>query len=122
MPGFAPLVSRGEQQYKAMTVPELTQQMFSPRNMMAACDPSHGRYLTAAAIFRGRMSMKEVSVYNYTLPLPARNKTSRLSTILLYHTFTVIYHSTVKPLFTYSIGQKWLYILQKVLKLKYGFP
>ena len=28
--------------------------------MMAACDPRHGRYLTVAAIFRGRMSMKEV--------------------------------------------------------------
>ena len=25
---------------------------------MAACDPRHGRYLTVAAIFRGRMSMK----------------------------------------------------------------
>jgi hypothetical protein len=29
---------------------------------------------------------------------------------------------TVKPLFTYSIGQKWLYLLRKVLKLRYGFP
>jgi hypothetical protein len=29
-------------------------------NMMAACDPRHGRYLTVAAMFRGRMSMKEV--------------------------------------------------------------
>merc|ERR1719277_1957558 len=28
--------------------------------MMAAADPRHGRYLTVAAIFRGRMSMKEV--------------------------------------------------------------
>jgi tubulin beta len=28
--------------------------------MMAACDPRHGRYLTVAVIFRGRMSMKEV--------------------------------------------------------------
>merc|ERR1711881_832751 len=28
--------------------------------MMAACDPRHGRYLTVAACFRGRMSMKEV--------------------------------------------------------------
>merc|ERR1711892_1011285 len=26
---------------------------------MAACDPRHGRYLTVAAMFRGRMSMKE---------------------------------------------------------------
>ena len=49
-----PLVSR------ALTVPELTQQMFDAKNMMAACDPRHGRYLTVAAVFRGRMSMKEV--------------------------------------------------------------
>lgn len=34
--------------------------MFDARNMMAACDPRHGRYLTAAAIFRGRVAMKEV--------------------------------------------------------------
>lgn len=58
MPGFAPLTSRGSQQYRSLTVPELTQQMFDAKNMMAACDPRHGRYLTVAAIFRGRMSMK----------------------------------------------------------------
>ena len=60
MPGFAPLTSRGSQQYRALTVPELTQQMFDSKNMMAACDPRHGRYLTVAAVFRGKMSMKEV--------------------------------------------------------------
>jgi len=60
MPGFAPLTARGSQQYRALTVPELTQQMFDAKNMMAACDPRHGRYLTVAAVFRGRMSMKEV--------------------------------------------------------------
>lgn len=60
MPGFVPLTSRGCQQYRAMTVPELTHQMFDAKNMMAACDPRHGRYLTVAAVFRGRMSMKEV--------------------------------------------------------------
>ncbi|CAI9573993.1 unnamed protein product [Staurois parvus] len=60
MPGFAPLTSRGSQQYRSLTVPELTQQMFDSKNMMAACDPRHGRYLTVAAVFRGRMSMKEV--------------------------------------------------------------
>ena len=60
MPGFAPLTSRGSQQYRALTVPELTQQMFDAKNMMAACDPRHGRYLTVAAMFRGKMSMKEV--------------------------------------------------------------
>nr|XP_055137491.1 tubulin beta-8 chain-like isoform X1 [Symphalangus syndactylus] len=60
MPGFAPLTSRGSQQYRALTVAELTQQMFDAKNMIAACDPRHGRYLTAAAIFRGRMPMREV--------------------------------------------------------------
>ena len=39
---------------------ELTQQMFDAKNMMCAADPRHGRYLTAAALFRGRMSTKEV--------------------------------------------------------------
>ena len=34
--------------------------MFDSKNMMAACDPRHGRYLTVAAVFRGKMSMKEV--------------------------------------------------------------
>ncbi|CAH8653104.1 unnamed protein product [Schistosoma bovis] len=29
MPGFAPLTSRGSQQYRSLTVPELTQQMFT---------------------------------------------------------------------------------------------
>merc|ERR1711959_300565 len=60
MTGFAPLTSRGSQQYRALTVPELTQQMFDAKNMMCAADPRHGRYLTCSALFRGRMSTKEV--------------------------------------------------------------
>ncbi|KAH8066488.1 hypothetical protein JL722_932 [Aureococcus anophagefferens] len=35
MVGFAPLTSRGSQQYRALTVPELTQQQFDAKNMMA---------------------------------------------------------------------------------------
>jgi len=53
MVGFSPLTSRGSQQYRALTVPELTQQMFDAKNMMCAADPRHGRYLTAASLFRG---------------------------------------------------------------------
>ena len=60
MVGFAPLTSRGSQQYRALTVPELTQQMWDSKNMMCAADPRHGRYLTASAMFRGKMSTKEV--------------------------------------------------------------
>ncbi|EFJ06170.1 hypothetical protein SELMODRAFT_135947 [Selaginella moellendorffii] len=60
MVGFAPLTSRGSQLYRALTVPELTQQMFDAKNMMCAADPRHGKYLTASAMYRGRMSTKEV--------------------------------------------------------------
>ena len=51
---------RGSQQYRALTVPELTQQQFDAKNMMCAADPRHGRYLTCSCLFRGRMSTKEV--------------------------------------------------------------
>jgi len=60
MVGIAPLTAFASQQYRNLTVPELTAQMFDARNMMAASDPRHGRYLTAATIFRGRLSTKEV--------------------------------------------------------------
>lgn len=33
-------------------------QVFDAKNMMTACDPRHGRYLTVAVIFRGLMSMR----------------------------------------------------------------
>ena len=46
----------------ARSVPELTQQMWDAKNMMCAADPRHGRYLTASAVFRGRMSTKEVRI------------------------------------------------------------
>ncbi|KAF4993693.1 hypothetical protein FGRMN_6299 [Fusarium graminum] len=60
MVGFAPLTSRGAHSFRAVSVPELTQQMFDPKNMMAASDFRNGRYLTCSAIFRGRVAMKEV--------------------------------------------------------------
>ncbi|XP_017015284.2 tubulin beta-1 chain isoform X2 [Drosophila takahashii] len=67
MPGFAPLTAKGSQQYRALTVAELTQQMFDAKNMMTACDPRHGRYLTVACIFRGPMSMKEVDTQMFNV-------------------------------------------------------
>ena len=33
MPGFAPLTSRGSQQYRALTVPELTQQVLQTTSL-----------------------------------------------------------------------------------------
>jgi len=60
MTGFAPLTASNSQQYRQLTVAELTTQMFDAKNMMCASDPRHGRYLTASAMFRGKISTKDV--------------------------------------------------------------
>ncbi len=67
IPGFAPLVQRGTEKFKSLSVAELTNQMFDPKNMMTACDPRAGRYLTVAAIFRGALSMKEVDEQMFSM-------------------------------------------------------
>ena len=61
MIGIAPLTSIGSQQYRALSVLELTGKMFDPKNMMCASDPRHGKYLTGTALFRGPMSNIEVN-------------------------------------------------------------
>jgi len=63
MLSYAPLTSRAAQNYRAATVAELTEQMFDAGNFMCACDPRQGRYLTAAANYRGKMvSANEVDM------------------------------------------------------------
>ncbi|KAK1349120.1 beta chain of tubulin [Hamiltosporidium tvaerminnensis] len=58
--GYAPLTAEGSHQYSNYSVAELTQQFFDARNMMVLTDPRHGRYLTVAAVFRGKVSMRDV--------------------------------------------------------------
>jgi len=60
MTGFAPLTSNSSQDYVNFSVADLTVQMFDSKNMMSACDPRNGRYLTASAMFRGMISTKEI--------------------------------------------------------------
>ena len=47
--------------------------MFDAKNLMAACDPLKGRYLTVAAIFRGKMSMREVDDQMYGIQNANKN-------------------------------------------------
>ena len=58
MGAFLPFFHRGSSQYRALTIPELTQHMFDAKNMLVSADPRHGRYLAASAIFRGRFSIR----------------------------------------------------------------
>eukprot|EP00917_Polyrhabdina_sp_WS-2016_P032506 GHVP01069320.1.p1 GENE.GHVP01069320.1~~GHVP01069320.1.p1 ORF type:complete len:441 (-),score=86.42 GHVP01069320.1:119-1441(-) len=60
MIGFAPLTSKSAQNYRSLSVHNLTSQLFDPKNCMSFCDPRHGKTLTAFAQYRGRMSTHEI--------------------------------------------------------------
>lgn len=57
---YAPLTAANARSFSAVTVPELTQQIFDGRNYLAGTDHAHGKYMTCAAFFRGKVSVKEV--------------------------------------------------------------
>lgn len=60
VPGYVPLTAPGSVAYRKLSVPDLVKQMFDPKNIVSACNPTWGKYLTVATIFRGPISMKEV--------------------------------------------------------------
>ena len=60
MTGYAPLTNSANSAFRQYSVAELTSQHFDAKNMMCACDPRRGRYLTAAAIFRGKVATRDV--------------------------------------------------------------
>jgi tubulin beta len=59
---YAPLhIAGSADRFTRLTVPDLAREIINPANAMAAADPTQGRYLTAAAIFRGAaISSREV--------------------------------------------------------------
>ncbi|KIY44066.1 beta-tubulin 2 tubb2 [Fistulina hepatica ATCC 64428] len=62
MPSHAPFEDAKARQFQRMNIPDLTSALFDRKNLLVACDPRFGRYLTAATIFRGRnVSSREVS-------------------------------------------------------------
>jgi tubulin beta len=58
--GCAPLTSEDESRYRKVNAKDLTEQAFDAKNMMSACDPRQGKYLTASIIFRGPVASKDV--------------------------------------------------------------
>ncbi|GAA5844414.1 hypothetical protein JCM9279_006293 [Rhodotorula babjevae] len=58
---YAPLVAPSGSSFQKLDVAGLTQQLLDPGHMMAASDVRDGKFLTAAAYFRGeRLSSREV--------------------------------------------------------------
>ena len=57
---YAPLTNANTSAFRQYSVAELASQQFDVKNMMCACDPRRGRYLTAASIFRGKVATRDV--------------------------------------------------------------
>ncbi|KAI0342937.1 beta-tubulin 2 [Trametopsis cervina] len=62
MPSYAPFYNPADKAFLSVSVPDLTQALFDRKNLLVACDPRFGRYLTAATIFRGDVSSREAEV------------------------------------------------------------
>ncbi|KAF8553882.1 beta-tubulin [Imleria badia] len=73
MPSFAPFFDPKAKAFQKLSVPELTTSLFDRRNLLVACDPRFGRYLTAACIFRGKVSSNEVCGYTSVAQLQRKN-------------------------------------------------
>merc|ERR1712032_681061 len=72
--GYAPLSAPDAYAYRNLSVGDITKQLFSPSNFMAAADPRMGRYLTASALFRGQTSTKDVE--DHMLSMQRKNSDS----------------------------------------------
>ncbi|OBZ72040.1 Tubulin beta-2 chain [Grifola frondosa] len=59
MPSYAPFYDPSAKAFVRLSVSDLTSALFDRRNLLVACDPRFGRYLTAATIFRGKISSRE---------------------------------------------------------------
>ncbi|KAL4062879.1 Tubulin/FtsZ, GTPase domain-containing protein [Scleroderma yunnanense] len=59
MPSYGPFYDPKASAFQKVSVPDLTSSLFERRNLLVACDPRFGRYLTAACIFRGNVSSTE---------------------------------------------------------------
>ncbi|EIN04019.1 beta-tubulin 2 [Punctularia strigosozonata HHB-11173 SS5] len=59
MPSYAPFFDPKARSFNRTSVDDLTRSLFDRRNLLVACDPRFGRYLTAATIFRGKVSSRD---------------------------------------------------------------
>ncbi|CAF4702401.1 unnamed protein product, partial [Rotaria socialis] len=55
---------RRDQSYRAISIRELVDQVFNPRNVMCALDLRQGQNVTVALIFLGCLSMYQVDEHN----------------------------------------------------------
>jgi tubulin beta len=75
--GFAPLVAPGGRAYQQVSVPELVQQMFDPKNIMAAIDPRRECSRRRSALARAERACISRQVPHGLRHLPRQGETWR---------------------------------------------
>jgi len=58
---YAPVASNEKAYHQTNNVTELTNAVFDSSNMMAKCDPSHGKYMSCCLMYRGDVVTKDVN-------------------------------------------------------------
>jgi len=58
---YAPVISAEKAYHEKLSVQELTTACFEPANMMAKCDPRHGKYMACCLMYRGDVVPKDVN-------------------------------------------------------------
>eukprot|EP01118_Nematostelium_gracile_P005742 TRINITY_DN1822_c0_g1_i1.p1 TRINITY_DN1822_c0_g1~~TRINITY_DN1822_c0_g1_i1.p1 ORF type:complete len:481 (+),score=163.01 TRINITY_DN1822_c0_g1_i1:86-1444(+) len=58
---YAPIISAEKAHHEQFSVGELTNAVFEPVNMMAKCDPRHGKYMACCLMYRGDIVPKDVT-------------------------------------------------------------
>jgi tubulin alpha len=57
---YAPVISAAKAYHEQLSVQEITNAVFEPQNMMAKCDPRHGKYMACCLMYRGDVVPKDV--------------------------------------------------------------
>jgi len=58
---YAPVIASDKAFHEKLSVQELTTACFEPCNMMAKCDPRHGKYMACCLMYRGDVVPKDVN-------------------------------------------------------------
>jgi tubulin alpha len=58
---YAPIISGEKAYYERLSVSEIANSAFKSVNMMARCDPHHGKYMACSIMYRGDTVPKDVN-------------------------------------------------------------
>eukprot|EP00656_Telonema_subtile_P048234 TRINITY_DN5688_c0_g1_i4.p1 TRINITY_DN5688_c0_g1~~TRINITY_DN5688_c0_g1_i4.p1 ORF type:complete len:418 (-),score=89.89 TRINITY_DN5688_c0_g1_i4:98-1351(-) len=61
LPSYSPVTSAHIDDHESVSVAEITNSCFEPANMLAKCDPRHGKYMSCKLMYRGDVVPKDVN-------------------------------------------------------------